>query len=186
MIAVFVMALWASCTKPEPIYDLSNDSYQLRNTDSTLVDFPGDYKGNISVISFIYTHCPDVCPVITANLKNIQSELQDTSGIRFIEISFDPERDRPSVLKNYKKVYKLNEQFSLLTGNPTVVDTLMNHLKIVAKKARIDSIQKDSSEYFMRHSNTIYLMDEEGKIRAEYPANVVPPKNVIEDIQNLR
>ncbi len=166
--------------------DLSNQSFSLLNQDSAAVVFPDDFKGNISVITFIFTNCPDVCPVITANLKNIQSDLQDTSNIRFVEISFDPERDRPSVLKKYKDLYRLNDQFSLLTGNPSTIDSLLGRLDIVAEKTQIDSLQQDSSQYSMKHSNKIYLMDDNSRIRAEYPASVVPPENVIEDIRKLR
>ncbi|HEX6982487.1 MAG TPA: SCO family protein [Balneolaceae bacterium] len=175
-----------SCNSPDALYDLSDESYSLLNTDSTTVIFPDDFKGEIAVISFVYTHCPDVCTIITANMKNIQSKLQDTSGVQFVEISFDPERDTPSVLKEYKELYRLNDQFTFLTGDTATVHSLLNKLNIVARKTRIDSLQQDSSEYFMKHSNTIYLMDESGRIRAEYPASFVPPKNVIEDLKKLR
>jgi len=184
--ALLLSLVILACSKPETIKDLSDASYKLLNTDSSTVDFPQDYKGNISVVSFIYTHCPDVCPVITANMKNIQSGLEDTSDIQFIEISFDPQRDTPQVLKEYKKLFQLNSQFSLLTGEPGPVDSLLSQLNIVAKKIQPDSLQQDSSQYDMIHSNKIYLMDKTGKIRAEYPASNVPPKNVIEDIQKLR
>jgi protein SCO1/2 len=168
------------------LIDISNESYSLLDSDSTSVEFPGDYKGDISVISFIFTNCPDVCPIITANMSNIQRELEDTSGVNFIEISFDPERDTPSALKDYKKAYKLNDQFSLLTGDSKTIDPLLDRLEIYAEKIYPDSLVQDSSEYTIRHSNTLYLMDQQGRIRAEYPAHAVPPKHIVEDIQYLR
>lgn len=189
LIGIFLAVLIAaitSCNSPDTIIDLRDQSYTLLNADSAEVNFPDDYEGKTTIISFIYTHCPDVCPVITANMKNIQNELADTSNIRFVEITFDPERDTPSVLAKYKDVYSLNHQFSLLTGQPPVIDSLMTRLDIVAEKARIDSLQQDSSDYFMQHSNTIYIMDKQGRIRTEYPASLVPPENVIQDLQKIR
>lgn len=186
ILSFLLVGIIAACNKAEPLYDLSDSSYQLLNADSNSVTFPDDYTGKISVISFIYTNCPDVCSVITANMTNIQKQLEDTSGINFIEVSFDPERDRPSVLKNYKELYGLNDQFSLLTGDTVTVNRLLEKLEIKAVKTFPDSTKKDSSHYTMRHSNKIYLMDEQGYIRAEYPASVVPPKNVIEDINTIR
>lgn len=185
-ITCLISGFLITCSGSQAKYNLSNEPYSLLNSDSTAVNFPGDYRGNISVITFIYTHCPDMCTVITANMKNIQNELQNTSGINFIEISFDPERDKPSVLKDYKKLYELDQQFSMLTGKPPVIDSLLSRLDIKAKKTYPDSLDKSSKNYFMKHSNTIYLMDKNGKIRAEYPASVVPPENVIEDIQEMR
>lgn len=185
ILSILIVIFISSCGS-EALYDLGNDTYELRNTDSTLVNFPGDFTGNISVLTFIYTNCPDVCPAITANMINIQKKLQDTSGINFIEISFDPERDTPSVLHKYKNLYGLNSQFTLLTGKPVTVDSLLSKLDIVAEKTIVDSLGYDSSNYAMRHSNTIYLMDKNGDIRAEYPAHRVPPEHVTEDIQTLR
>ncbi|WP_138431512.1 SCO family protein [Fodinibius saliphilus] len=186
-IAISAAVILASCNSgPEPLYDLSNNTYQLRNTDSSRVQFPDDFRGEIAVISFIFTHCPDVCPAITANMSNIQRGLKDTTGIQFIEISFDPQRDTPNVLKSYKQQYKLNDQFTFLTGEQATVDSLLKKMEIIAVKTFADSLAQDSSNYNMRHSNTIYLMDENGRIRSEYPASVVPPEYVIEDIQTLR
>ena len=184
--AVGLLLGLTACNNPQVIKNISEHSYSLVDSDSSSVSFPADYKGHTTVMTFIYTHCPDVCPIITANMKNIQSELNDTTGIRFVEISFDPERDTPSVLAKYKDLYSLNNQFSLLTGQPSEVDSLLSTLEITALKTRIDSTQQDSSQYLMKHSNTIYIMDKEGRIRKEYPANVVPPKNVIEDLQQIR
>jgi cytochrome oxidase Cu insertion factor (SCO1/SenC/PrrC family) len=62
----------------------------------------------------------------------------------------------------------------------------MNRLQIVAQKTRIDSVHQDENEYFMRHSNTIYVMDKYGRIRADFMASRVPPEHVVEIIQKLR
>lgn len=186
LLTFFVLGLLAACGGPDAMYDLSDSSYKLLDSDSTAVDFPHDYNGEMAVISFIFTHCPDVCPIITANMKNIQRELKDTSNVEFIEISFDPERDTPSVLKDYKNLYQLNDQFTMLTGDTTTVNSLLDKLEIIAVKIEPDSSAQDTDNYNMRHSNTIYLMDDKGHIRAEYPASRVPPEHIAEDIQTLR
>jgi protein SCO1/2 len=183
---ILTIGIMSACGGPDPLYDLSDDTFQLRNADSTAVNFPEDYKGNISLITFIYTNCPDVCPVITANMTNIQRELDDTSGVNFIEITFDPERDSPSVLKEYQDLYGLNEQFTMLTSHPNDSDALLDKLDIVAQKVTVDSLGYDSTNYAIRHSNTLYLMDKDGYIRAEYPAHRVKPEHVKEDINYLR
>ncbi|WP_440999723.1 SCO family protein [Fodinibius sp. SL11] len=185
-IAIILISMISACGGPDPLYDLSSDTFQLRNSDSTQVDFPEDYKGNISLITFIYTNCPDVCPVITANMTNIQRELDDTSGINFIEITFDPERDTPSALNEYKNLYGLNSQFTMLTGDTTTINSILDKLDIVAQKVIVDSLGYDSTNYAMRHSNTLYLMDKDGYIRAEYPAHRVKPEHVKDDINYLR
>ncbi|NIT57683.1 MAG: hypothetical protein GWN00_16070 [Aliifodinibius sp.] len=185
LVSLLLVATFTACG-PDALYDLSEDTFQLRDSDSTLVNFPADFKGDVSLITFIYTNCPDVCPAITANMTNIQRKLDDTTGVNFIEISFDPERDSPSVLKEYRDLYGLNEQFTMLTSHPNDSDLLLDKLDIVAEKTIIDSLGYDSTNYAMRHSNTLYLMDRQGYIRAEYPAHRVTSEHVKDDINYLR
>lgn len=176
-----------SCNERETLYDLSNEKHLLLNTDSTTIEFPGHYQNQYTLVSFIYTHCEGVCPVITANMKNIQQALSDTTQVQFVAISFDPERDTPAVLKNYKKQYRLNNQFSLLTGDTAAVQTLLGRLNIRAeKKPMLNKGNISSSQYMMNHSNILYLMDPEGRIIYEYPASAVRPDFVAEDLNKLR
>lgn len=188
MLVVAITAFLAiSCTGPEVLDDLGGSSFDLVNQDGVPVEFPVDYAGSIQVISFIYTHCPDVCPVITANMSNINRQLEDTAGVHFIEITFDPERDTPSVLKNYLEAYKLNpRQFTMLTGQPAEVDSLLDRLGIFVQKTDADTLSDGEITYFMNHSNRILLMDGQGRIRGRYNGSRVPPEHVIEDINKLR
>ncbi|HKK47435.1 MAG TPA: SCO family protein, partial [Balneolaceae bacterium] len=168
------------------IENLKGDSYQFVNTDSSVVNFPEAFKGDIVAVTFIYTHCPNTCPLITANLTNIQDQLEDTTGIHFVEITFDPKRDTPAVLKNYKRLYKLNDQFSMLSGDTANTQAVLKRLHIKATKTYPDSADTTSSNYFFTHTNRLYLMDRQGRIRYQFTASVVPPKTVISEINKLR
>ena len=59
-------------------------------------------KGNadVNVVAFIFTTCPDVCPVITSNLVQAEEKL-DGINYQFISITVDPEKDTPQVLRKY-------------------------------------------------------------------------------------
>lgn len=74
-------------------------------------------KDKIVVINFIYTHCPDTCPLETAQLINVQRILGDRVGkdVFFYSISIDPSRDSPAVLKAYKE--KFGARWTFLTGD---------------------------------------------------------------------
>jgi protein SCO1/2 len=73
-------------------------------------------KGKVVSINFIYTSCPDSCPLETAQLVKVQNLLGDRMGkeIFFYSISVDPEIDTPEVLKEYKERFGANWTF--LTG----------------------------------------------------------------------
>lgn len=57
-----------------------------------------DFEGKVVVVAFTYTHCPDVCLAIEANLNFIDGEMSDVSNLVLLSISIDPARDTPSHL----------------------------------------------------------------------------------------
>ncbi|MBT4058922.1 MAG: SCO family protein [Euryarchaeota archaeon] len=77
--------------------------------DFTLTDQDGnpvslsEFDGKVMVVAFTYTHCPDVCPVIEANMKYMQGELGESynEDVAYLSISIDPLRDTPEVLAQY-------------------------------------------------------------------------------------
>jgi copper(I)-binding protein/cytochrome oxidase Cu insertion factor (SCO1/SenC/PrrC family) len=73
-------------------------------------------KDRIVAINFIYTRCPDTCPLETAQLVRVQNIMGDRVGkdVFFYSISIDPKNDTPEVLKGYRKRFKANWTF--LTG----------------------------------------------------------------------
>ncbi|MDX1672212.1 MAG: SCO family protein [Balneolaceae bacterium] len=177
----------AGCGGPDVIRDLSDRSFQLVNQDSSTVVFPDDYRGDLLVIGFIYTHCPDICPAITANLTNVQRKLDETDGVKFVGITFDPERDTPSTLKQYMNLYNVSPpQWSFLTGRPTVIDSLMSEMGILVRRTEPDTSKTDPNQYYITHTNRITLIDQAGRIRAEYPGSFASPEQITEDLHRLQ
>ena len=97
-------------------------------------------KDKIVVINFIYTHCPDTCPLETAQLVRVQNILVDRVGkdVFFYSISVDPENDTPEVLKEYRKRFKANWTF--LTGKESDIIKIRRKLGLY-----IEEIQSDDS-----------------------------------------
>lgn len=187
VLTFFSAFLLISCSSPEVIRDLSGSSFSLVDQDGLDVTFPDDFKGKITVVGFIYTNCPDVCPVITANMSNINKQLENRGDVQFVGVTFDPKRDTPQVLKTYIQQFKLDEQqFTFLTGDSTSVDSLLNTMDIMAKISYTETTDEGKELYFMNHTNRISLLDRQGRIRAEYSGSYSKPEHVIEDINKLR
>src|SRR5699024_12667796 len=74
---ILLLSFTACSSQPDTIKDLSSESYNLLNSNSISVTFPDDYRGTTTLITFIYTHCPDVSPIIPTNMKNHQTDLAD-------------------------------------------------------------------------------------------------------------
>jgi protein SCO1 len=86
----------------------------------TLKFYDDVIKGKIVLISFIYTNCPDICPLTTARLTQVEDQLGDVVGrdIFFVSITVDPERDTPERLKEFATAFDVGPGWLFLTGNP--------------------------------------------------------------------
>lgn len=77
-------------------------------------------KGKVVVINFIYTNCPDLCPISTARLAQVEEKLGDQMGrdYFFISMSVDPEHDTPERLKQYADAFGAGSGWFFVTGRP--------------------------------------------------------------------
>ena len=99
-------------------------------------------KDKVVAINFIYTHCPDSCPLETAQLARVQKILGDRLGkdVFFYSISIDPENDTPSALKEYRERFKAHWTF--LTGKKEDIVLLRRKLGLY-----IEEIQDGSNNH---------------------------------------
>lgn len=185
MIAAFLVVGCQS--SPKIIDDLNDASFELLTQDSVSVTFPDDYKDRYVVMGFIYTNCPDICPLITQNLIKIQKELGYPEDVKFLGITFDPNRDTPSVLANYKNAFKLNENFDFLTGDSTVIAGLMDSVRVRTQISLSTTTEDGREIYFMNHSDKIMVLDKKSRVIIEYGGSMpAVPKLIIEDFQAIK
>ena len=99
-----------------------------------------DINGSIIIADFFFTRCPSICPTLTRNMKQLQDAMKmkdsrrriDSSYVRFISFTVDPERDSPDVLKRYADKYAVNhDTWWFLTGDrKKIYDYALNELKL--------------------------------------------------------
>src|SRR3990172_10012372 len=85
------------CGSPFTKNEKINASFNLINQDSSRVTFHDDFTDKVIVMGFIYTNCPDICPLTVLNMKLIQEKMkkEQKGEVEFVALSFDPERDKP-------------------------------------------------------------------------------------------
>jgi cytochrome oxidase Cu insertion factor (SCO1/SenC/PrrC family) len=90
-------------------------------------------KDKVVVINFIYTSCPDACPLETARLTEVYDLLKDWVGkdVHFYSISIDPDRDTPAVLKEYTERFKIGPGWQFLTGSKADIKTVREKLGMI-------------------------------------------------------
>ncbi len=179
---VLVMLASSGCKKER----IRSYSFTLLTQDSTTVRFPQDFGNRVLVIGYIYTHCPDVCPTITNNMKRAYHMIGDTSRVWFIEISFDPTRDTPHVLRQYASTYHIDApNWSFFTGNPDVIDSLLTVMGVVTQRSYTRFDEQKNPYYFINHTDRITLIDRKGTIVKHLPGSQTPPEKLAEEIRRL-
>jgi protein SCO1/2 len=180
---------FVSCQERLPLdKDLTKKSYELINQDSIKVSFPEVIKGNITVMGFIYTHCPDICPMTTHNMYLTEKKLKKDGidDVKFVAISFDPDRDTPEVLTKFAEIRDLDfNSWTLLTGEKITVDELLKRfdVKAIRTDERID--EEGNPEYSMMHTDRISLIDEKGILRKNYKGSTLNIEEIVKDIKTL-
>jgi protein SCO1/2 len=152
----------------------------LVNQDGKTLRFYDDLiKSKIVMINFIFTSCPDVCPLLTAKFAAIQRALAERkiADYQLLSITTDPERDSASVLKEYAGRFKADlTRWSFVTG--TRAD-----LTKVWKAMGVNVTKTDAGE--VSHTTLTTLVDRRGTRRVDYYGDKWLDKEVLNDFQRL-
>lgn len=168
--------------------DLTRTQNTFLNQDSVKVQFPEIIKDKITVLAMVYTHCPDICPMTTHNMFLVEEKLSDElkDKVKFIVISFDPNRDSPAVLKKFAEIRDLSfKSWTLLSGDEQNTKEVM--LKFGIKAIPADSSYDENGElsYNVIHTDRISLIDPKGKLKANYKGSTAKIETILEDIKYI-
>jgi protein SCO1 len=181
--------LFTGCYERFPLdQDLTRTQNTFLNQDSVKVQFPKIIKNKITVFAMVYTHCPDICPMTTHNMQLVEQKLSANlkDKVKFVVISFDPNRDTPSILKKFAEIRDVTfDNWSLLSGDEQNTKEVM--LKFGVKAIPADSSYDKDGElsYNVIHTDRISLIDQEGKLRSNYKGSTANLDMILEDIKYL-
>ncbi len=125
------------------------DAPVLTHDGRTVPFYEGLVKDRLVVISFIYTKCRDICPVVTARLAQVQEKLGPAFGrdVQFLSISIDPENDKVENLKAYAETFGAGPGWTFITGDAPTMALIRHKL---GERSRVLS----------EHGNTVLLYND--------------------------
>ncbi|OIO67539.1 MAG: hypothetical protein AUJ57_11200 [Zetaproteobacteria bacterium CG1_02_53_45] len=138
---------------------------QGQSDDFTLQSVTGpvslsDLRGQIVLLFFGYTHCPDVCPATMNNVASALRQLDTTDAkrVKVLFVTVDPERDSAEHLAKYLSFF--NPDFIGLTGSPQAIKKTTAQYDV---ELFIEGDNKSDS-YEVIHSSLLFLINGDGKI----------------------
>lgn len=140
----------------------------LRNYDGAGFNLASE-RGKAVLVTFLYAHCPDVCPLIASNLHAAYASMSPAlrAHIAIVAVSVDPHGDTAGTVAAFVHRHRLTGEASYLIGSA-------GKLVPVWKAWNVGSQQDTSEPELVNHSALIYGIGSSGKLLTIYPANVTP------------
>jgi len=151
--------------------------FTLTNQDGKRISL-SDLRGQVTVVTFIFTSCSDTCPMLTAKLVGIQRRLGlDEPNVAFAAITVDPLNDTPSVLKKYAVAHSANlTTFSFLTGTFKEIEDVTRGYAVYWKKQASGNVD---------HTFLTSIVDRSGTLRVQYLGVRFDPKEFQADLKSV-
>lgn len=139
-----------------------------------------ELRGNLVLLFFGYTTCPDVCPTTLAELNLALQELkpEDSSRVKVLFITVDPERDTPERTQEY--VDHFNSDFIGLSGSGSELAKIWNGYGIF--REIVDG--SSAAGYLVNHTARVNLIDQQGNLRISF-AYDTPVEDIVHDLKLL-
>lgn len=149
----------------------------LQNSLGEKVDLQ-TFRGKAVLVTFVYVHCPDTCPLIVSNLRTTQLKLgAEARKLKVIAVSTDPEQDTPAAVRTFLRRHDMTGRMDYLLGSKRQLPKLWAAWGIKAK--RVDPKPED-----VEHSALIYGISASGKLTTLYAADE-PVADMIHDVPLL-
>ncbi|HWB23240.1 MAG TPA: SCO family protein [Gaiellaceae bacterium] len=160
----------AGARSQEPHFDgvtatgLAAPNFVLHDQHGRLVSLSGE-RGRYVVITFLYTHCPDVCPLIASALNEALRELGSARrNVRVLAVSVDPKRDTPAAVRRFISAHRLLPQFLYLTGTLEQLEPIWREYHVASTKGEHGVV--------VGHTAIELLLDPQGKPRLLFDSHI--------------
>ncbi len=187
VLGVVVVAGWliSSTLRPHTFHGtilqspLAAANFTLTGHDGQPVSL-SDFKGQVVLVYFGYTTCPDVCPTTLAELHATLQVLGiRAKDVQVLMVTVDPERDTMPVMADY--VTHFDARFIGLTGTPDQIAQIATSYGVAYSRHEGPSA---IGGYLVDHTATVTAIDRQGHVRVIFPFNT-PAADIAADVDYL-
>ncbi len=136
-----------------------------------------DLKGHPVLVTFVYAKCPDVCPLIMTNLRQIREKSDVAKQLRVIAVAVDPKGDTAPVVRKFLQRQRVGNFVDYVVGDRAQLEPLWADWQVATQ------VPKDNPE-LIEHSSLIYGVTASGELATAYPVGFEPDA-VVRDLDLL-
>ncbi len=137
-----------------------------------------EYRGKAVLVTFLYTNCPDICPLIASNLRVALNMLgARASETQMIAVSVDPRGDTPAAVARFLSAHEMVGRMQYLIGSA-------RELERTWAAWSVGSTREAGQPDLIAHSALVYGVSASGKLTTIYPASF-EPKEIAHDVPKL-
>ncbi len=136
------------------------------------------YRGKAVLVTFLYANCPDVCPLITSNLRVALNMLgRRDSQVQVIAVSVDPRGDTAANVARFVRAHEMTGRMQYLIGSAA-------ELALTWKAWNVGSEREVGQPQLVAHSALVYGISASGRLTTIYPATF-EPSEIAHDVPKL-
>jgi protein SCO1/2 len=136
-----------------------------------------DLKGHPVLVTFVYANCPDVCPLIMSNLRQVRETSELGKRLRVIAVSVDPEGDTVPTVRTFLERQRVGDFVDYVVGARAQLEPLWASWQVATQ------VPKDNPE-LIEHSSLIYGVTASGQLATAYPVGFEPDA-IVRDLELL-
>jgi protein SCO1/2 len=157
-------------------HGLAAPDFALRDQAGRLVRLSDD-RGRYVVVTFLYVHCKDVCPIIAGQLNTALRDLGPARGqLRVLAVSVDPRGDTPAAVRHFIAVHRLLPEFRYLTGTQKTLLPVWDKYHVASTPS--------AKGLLVSHTAVELLLDRTGKPRVVYDSHITAAQ-LVHDLNAL-
>lgn len=146
------------------------------------------FRGKAIALTFLYAHCPDVCPLIAEKMREAPRMLDaSTEQVAFVAVSVDPRGDTPEAVRTFLAAHRVAHELVYLTGSFQALRPVWAHYYIGTGASRVNSAASDESAPspdLVTRNSMVHVIDPRGEIRPFLPGSF-SPGDLVTDLRLL-
>jgi len=185
LVLALAALLAAACSRPAPLAGtdlgaLPAPDFALPDQDGATVQLEA-LRGRPVVLTFLYTHCPDVCPLTAEKLRRVATDLgPQAADVAWIAVSTDPDHDDAASAAEFVQQHGLEGRLRFLLGDRGALAPVWAAYYVHAAPAppSADPAERAAANYAARtavHTDALFVIDRQGRQRTLLRSDFDPP-----------